>query len=147
MKIRKTGKQENEPEQDQLKQRVGRLLRFNPVRFIAGLGGRKRSAGGMATVAIAVLLIGTMVAGNAAALTSQEKLDKTIVNIQTFLIGIGIALAGVMVILAGTKWVTTRGHPEEQARVKHWLMDIGIGCILILSSTVLIEVSKGLIVH
>jgi hypothetical protein len=94
-----------------------------------------------------VLLLGTMFAGNAAALTPQEKLDKTIVNIQTFLIGIGIALAGVMVILAGTKWVTTRGHPEEQARVKHWLMDIGIGLIIICSSTVLIEVSKGLIVH
>ncbi len=106
----------------------------------------RRGAGGLATVAIAVLLLGVMFAGNAAALTPQEKLDKTISNIQTFLIGIGIALAGVMVILAGTKWVATRGHPEEQARVKHWLMDIGIGCILILSSTVLIEVAKGLIV-
>jgi cytochrome bd-type quinol oxidase subunit 2 len=124
-----------------------RLTNWEKTRLVFGLGGGKRSAGGMVTVVIAVLLLGTMFAGNAAALTPQEKLDKTIGNIQTFLIGIGIALAGVMVILAGTKWVTTRGHPEEQARVKHWLMDIGIGCILILSSTVMIEVAKGLIVH
>jgi hypothetical protein len=97
---------------------------------------------------LAFVVIGLVIIapGNVSALTPQEKLDKTIGNIQTFLIGIGIALAGVMVILAGTKWVTTRGHPEEQARVKHWLMDIGIGCILILSSTVMIEVAKGLIV-
>ena len=146
MKIWKTGKQENEPEQDRLKQRVGRLLRFDPVRFMAGLGGRKRSAGGAVGVVIAVLLIGTLVAGNAVALTPQEKLDKTVSNIQTFLIGIGIALGGIMIVLAGTKWMTTRGHPEEQAKVKHWLMDIGIGLILIMVSTVLIEVSKGLIV-
>ena len=107
----------------------------------------RRSASGAFGVVIAVLLIGTLVAGNASAATAQQKLDQTISNIQTFLIGIGIALAGIMLVLAGTKWVATRGHPEEQARVKHWLMDIGIGCILIMSSTVLIEVAKGLIVH
>ena len=146
MKIRKTGKQENGQEQDRLKQRVGRLLRFDPVRFVAGLGGRKKRAGGAVGVVFAVLIIGTMVAGNAAALTPQEKLNATIVNIQTFLIGLGIALAGIMLVLAGTKWVTTRGHPEEQSKVKTWLMDIGIGLILICSSTVMIEVAKGLIV-
>lgn len=138
--------QANGTEQDQLKQRVSRLLRFDPAQFIAGLSGKRRKAGAIGSLAIAVLLIGTMVSGNAAALTPQEKLNGTILNIQTFLIGIGIALAGIMLVLAGTKWVTTRGHPEEQARVKHWLMDIGIGCILIMSSTVLIEVAKGLIV-
>ena len=110
------------------------------------LARRKRKAGGAVAVAIAAFLIGGLVSGTASAATGQEKLNQTITNIQTFLIGIGIALAGIMIVLAGTKWITTRGQPEEQARVKTWLMDIGIGVILILSSTVMIEVAKGLIV-
>ena len=97
----------------------------------------------LALVAVGLVVVAP---GNASALTPMEKLNATITNIQLFLIGIGIALAGIMIVLAGTKWVTTRGHPEEQSRVKHWLMDIGIGCVLIMSAPVLIEVAKGLIV-
>ena len=79
MKIWKTGKRENEPEQeqDQLKQRVSRFLHFDPVRYVSGLGGRKRSAGGAVGLMLAILVIGALVSGNAAALTPQEKLDKT----------------------------------------------------------------------
>jgi Na+-driven multidrug efflux pump len=156
MKLWKTGKQENEPEQEQLKERVSKLLQFNPVRFIAGLGGRKKSAGG--AVAITLLLLCAVLSNNASAattkivsvaakMTPQDKLNATINNIQLFLVGIGILLGGIMLVLAGTKWMTTRGHPEEQSRVKQWLFDIGIGLIIICSSSVMIEVAKGLIVH
>jgi cytochrome bd-type quinol oxidase subunit 2 len=100
----------------------------------------------MVSIMLAILVIGALVSGNACALTAQEKLDKTISNVQTFLIGLGIALAGIMVVLAGTKWMTTKGNPDEQSKVKHWLMDIGIGLILIMISTIAIEVAKGLIV-
>jgi cytochrome bd-type quinol oxidase subunit 2 len=110
------------------------------------LARKKRKAGGAVAVAIAAFLIGGLISGTASAATGQEKLNQTITNIQTFLIGIGIALAGIMIVLAGTKWMTTRGQPEEQARVKTWLMDIGIGLILIISSSVMIECAKGLIV-
>jgi hypothetical protein len=99
---------------------------------------------GMALVAIGIMIIAP---GTASAATGQQKLNQTISNIQSFMVGIGIALAGIMLVLAGTKWMSTKGNPEEHTKVKAWLMDIAIGCVLVLSSSVLVEVAKGLIVQ
>jgi hypothetical protein len=121
----------------------------DPISVEFGCAGRRRKAGGAVATVFVVLFVGMMLAGNVSAgfiQTPQEKLNKTISNIQTFLIGIGVALAGIMIVLAGTKWITTKGQPEEQAKVKKWLFDIGMGLVLILSSSVIIEIAKGLIV-
>ena len=97
-------------------------------------------------LAIAAMSLIVLAPGNTSAATAQEKLNQTITNIQTFMVGIGVALAGILLVIAGTKWMSTKGRPEEQSRVKGWLFDIGFGVVLILSSSVIIEIAKGLIV-
>ena len=93
-----------------------------------------------------VACFGLILVGDVSAATAQEKFNQTMTNIQVFVAGIGIAFAGIMIVFAGIKWTTTKGRPEEQSRVKAWLLDIGFGVFLISIASLALEIAKGLIV-
>lgn len=82
--------------------------------------------------------------------TAQDKLNQTLLNIQYFLIGFAVLLAGVMIAVWGITFMTgavDEMPPEKIAQRKKQLMYIFVGLIIVLLSTVLVEIAKMLIVR
>lgn len=81
--------------------------------------------------------------------TAQDKLNATMRNIQYFLIGFAVLLAGVMIAIWGITFMTGAVDelpPEKIAQRKKQLLYILIGLIIVLMSVVLVELAKSLIV-
>lgn len=80
------------------------------------------------------------------ATSGTDKLNQTMSNILYFLIGISLGLAGIMIVILGTKWMTAQGHPDELAKVKQGLQGVAVGLVLCSISTVLVAIAKTLVV-
>jgi len=81
--------------------------------------------------------------------TAQDKLSQTLLNIQYFLIGVAVLLAGIMIAIWGITFMVGSAEdmpPEKIAQRKRQLIYILIGLIIVLLSTVLVEIAKSLIV-
>jgi len=81
--------------------------------------------------------------------TAQDKLNQTLLNIQYFLIGVAVLLAGIMIAIWGITFMVGSAEdmpPEKIAQRKRQLIYILIGLIIVLLSTVLVEIAKSLIV-
>ncbi|MEM3525584.1 MAG: TrbC/VirB2 family protein [Thermoplasmata archaeon] len=81
--------------------------------------------------------------------SAQDKLNQTLLNIQYFLIGVGVLLAGIMIAIWGITFMTGAAEelpPEKIAMRKKQLIYILVGLIIVLMSTVLVEIAKSLIV-
>lgn len=76
-------------------------------------------------------------------------LDSTLSNIQYFLIGIGVLLAGVAFAVYGIQYLAgalDEMPPEKRFQRKKQFMEIMVGLVIVMMSAVLVTVAKGLIV-
>lgn len=113
---------------------------------------------------IGFLLIGSVFSGGASAVTPGAgnvhaavncngnatcDLDSTLSNIQYFLIGIGILLAGVAFAVYGIQYLTSALDDmpaEKRFQRKKQFMEIMVGLVIVMLSAILVTVAKGLIV-
>ena len=76
-------------------------------------------------------------------------LDSTLTNIQFFLIGVGVLLAGIAFAIYGIQHLTgalDEMPPEKKFQRKKQFVEIAVGLIIVMLSVVLVTVAKGLIV-
>ena len=76
-------------------------------------------------------------------------LDSTLTNIQYFLIGVGVLLAGIAFAVYGIQHLTGAMEempPEKKFQRKKQFVEIAVGLIIVMLSVVLVTVAKGLIV-
>jgi F0F1-type ATP synthase membrane subunit c/vacuolar-type H+-ATPase subunit K len=111
-----------------------------------------------------LVLIGSFFSGGAAAATPGTEnvhstvncngnatcdLDSTLSNIQYFLIGVGVLLAGIAFAIYGIQYVA--GSLEEMPAEKRFqrkkqFMEIMVGLVIVLMSAVLVTIAQSLIV-
>ena len=76
-------------------------------------------------------------------------LDSTLSNIQYFLIGIGVLLAGIAFAVYGIQYLAgalDEMPPEKRFQRKKQFTEIMVGLVIVMMSAVLVTVAKGLIV-
>ena len=76
-------------------------------------------------------------------------LDSTLTNIQYFLIGVGVLLAGIAFAVYGIQHLTgamDEMPPEKKFQRKKQFVEIAVGLIIVMMSVILVTVAKGLIV-
>ena len=76
-------------------------------------------------------------------------LDSTLSNIQFFLIGVGVLLAGIAFAVYGIQYLAgalDEMPPEKRFLRKKQFMEIMVGLVIVMMSAVLVTVAKGLIV-
>jgi hypothetical protein len=76
-------------------------------------------------------------------------LDATLTNVQYFLIGIAVLLAGVAFAIYGIQYMLgslEEMDPSKKAQKKNQAIAIVVGLVTVLLSVVLVSVAKGLIV-
>jgi len=111
-----------------------------------------------------IILIGSVFSGGAtAAVPGSENvhastscngnatcdLDSTLSNIQYFLIGIGVLLAGVAFAIYGIQYLLgslEEMPPEKRFQRKKQFVEIMVGLVIVMLSAILVTVAKGLIV-
>jgi type IV secretory pathway VirB2 component (pilin) len=76
-------------------------------------------------------------------------LDATLTNVQYFLIGIAVLLAGVAIAIYGIQYMLgslEEMDPQKKSLRKKQAISIVVGLVTVLLSVVLVSVAKGLIV-
>jgi uncharacterized membrane protein YidH (DUF202 family) len=76
-------------------------------------------------------------------------LDSTLTNIQYFLIGVGVLLAGIAFAVYGIQHLTgamDEMPPEKKFQRKKQFVEIAVGLVIVMMSVILVTVAKGLIV-
>ena len=76
-------------------------------------------------------------------------LDSTLTNIQSFLIGVGVLLAGIAFAIYGIQHLSgalDEMPPEKKFQRKKQFVEIAVGLIIVMLSVILVTVAKGLIV-
>lgn len=76
-------------------------------------------------------------------------LDTTLTNIQYFLIGVGVLLAGIAFAIYGIQHLSgalDEMPPEKKFQRKKQFVEIAVGLIIVMLSVILVTVAKGLIV-
>lgn len=68
-----------------------------------------------------------------------EGIDQYIKRLYIFLVGISSLVAGIMIVWAGVKWLTSAGSPDKITDAKHKIGNALIGLVLVLGSYVILQ--------